>query len=112
MNADIGDFPHAPCSWIPACARMTESAEIIGVGLNLHHARRGGDDRGGEAFFRGIGLGCIQRRATEAESEAGVAALKSVASGQRVSVRVDLGGGDIMKIKKQAREELHSIIST
>src|SRR3546814_2275391 len=40
MNADIGDFPHAPCSWIPACARMTESAEIIGVGLNLHHADR------------------------------------------------------------------------
>src|SRR3546814_11616322 len=73
MNADIGDFPHAPCSWIPACARMTESAEIIGVGLNLHHARRGGDDRGGGAFFRGLGLGCFQLRAAEAELAGGVA---------------------------------------
>src|SRR3546814_18775566 len=40
MNADIGDFPHAPCSWIPACARMTDrtsgvSGKSVSVRVDL-----------------------------------------------------------------------------
>src|SRR3546814_8230970 len=77
-------------------------AEIVGVGLNLHHARRGGRHGGGKALFLGIGSGCVQRGEAQAylaaRSEEHTSELQSL---MRISYAVFC-----LKKKKQRKEQI------